>query len=159
MLLDILSTAFYHINTTYLERLLEEEKSKHSELTPEGVFREPSNPAEIKSSGEMLKSPKKDRRSTASRPIEKIRIDTLQDLNRLSFTQIKSLQIWNLEGRLFQQAFQDALHVKKNDKLMKHTINTVEFQIIFKTDFGNGVCILGSCEILGNWVSSNAYFL
>ena len=91
------------------------------------------------------------------RPAEKIRIDTLQDLNKLTFTQIKSLQIWNLEGKLFQQAFQDALHVKKNDKLIKHAINSIELQLNYKTDFGNTVCILGSCEVFGNWSPTAAY--
>ncbi len=142
-------------NSISLEPLIEEEKSKHSEFTPEPAFREGSNQIEAKSShvGIPTKKSKKNlRQGPGMRPSEKVRIDTLQDLNKLSFCQIKSLQIWNLEGKLFQQAFQDALHVKKSDKLMiKHGINSVEFQINYKTDFGSAVCILGSCEILGSW--------
>ncbi len=83
------------------------------------------------------KKPKKSAYPKLVRPNEKIRIDTLQDLNKLSFTQIKNLQIWNLEGRLFDQAFQDALHATKNDTLIKHNINSIEFQINYKTDVGS----------------------
>ena len=89
------------------------------------------------SSKNLLKSDKKPGKKTypkSIRPAEKIRIDTLQDLNKLTFTQIKSLQIWNLEGKLFEQAYQDALHATKSDKLIKHNISSLELKINYKTE-------------------------
>ena len=118
-----------------LDPLIEEDKET-------GMY-DAANRAEIKSSRsdsakQFPQKMKKPPQIKSSKSSDKTRIDSLQDLNKLTFTQIKALQIWNLEGKLFQQAFQDAMHVKKSEKLIKHSISSIELQVHYKTDVCNG---------------------
>ena len=133
---------------------------------------------------------------------QEVRIDNIHDLVKLSFTEIKNLNVGELKGELFDRVFEETVYPKSlaksqgqstkklsSDKqtiISKHKVplkyippidyempvtpaipishalaahlklKSLEFQIHYKTNFGNDICILGSCEKLGNWTSSKA---
>ena len=97
------------------------------------------------------------KRSPKTTPFKgKLKIDTLKDMNKLTFTQIKSLKICNLEGNLFEKMLNDIENVKRIDQFLQYKISSIEFQIHYETEFGNTVCVLGSCKGLGNWIPYSA---
>eukprot|EP00830_Metopus_es_P000437 TRINITY_DN10452_c0_g1_i1.p1 TRINITY_DN10452_c0_g1~~TRINITY_DN10452_c0_g1_i1.p1 ORF type:complete len:252 (-),score=58.71 TRINITY_DN10452_c0_g1_i1:40-795(-) len=87
----------------------------------------------------------------------KIKIDTLQDLNKLSFTQIKNLSISQLEGKLFEEAFHEAVYGKAGGKKIGYNIASIEFNVCMKVEFGYSIYLIGGCEFLGNWNPNGAY--
>eukprot|EP00826_Nyctotherus_ovalis_P002613 TRINITY_DN10526_c0_g3_i3.p1 TRINITY_DN10526_c0_g3~~TRINITY_DN10526_c0_g3_i3.p1 ORF type:complete len:191 (+),score=28.27 TRINITY_DN10526_c0_g3_i3:97-669(+) len=93
---------------------------------------------------------------------KKVRIDSIEDLVKLSFTQIKELKMGDVRGRLFDQIFEDALYsgstnYSNENTLISFNVKSIEFQVALKTEFGCEVCVLGSCERLGKWIANSAY--
>ena len=82
---------------------------------------------------------------------KKVHIDNIEDLVKLSFTQIKGLKISDVKGRLFDRIYNDALYSNE------FNITSLEFQINLQTEFDCEVCLLGSCDRLGKWSSLSAY--
>ncbi len=65
---------------------------------------------------------------------EKLKLDSLQDLNKLTFRQIKALDLTRVEGRIFQEALAEAMSVKKGVKGHSYNISTVEFRITYASE-------------------------
>ena len=65
---------------------------------------------------------------------EKVKIDTLRDLNKLTFRQIKALDLTRLEGKIFDEALAEAMSVKKGAKGHSYNISTVEFKIAYASE-------------------------
>eukprot|EP00347_Sterkiella_histriomuscorum_P000766 403374583 len=110
---------------------------------------------------------------------KKIRLDTISDLQRLSFLEIKNLPLNRCQGDLFESALKQAIQLEKQHAvdvnnnsggekgnlyakfINKHhykafEIKYVVFQIQYEVDFGTEMSIVGSIPILGKWNTMNS---
>lgn len=157
------------------------------------------------SGAEESKDKKQTKPNVAKKKLPKeVRIDSIHDLVKLSFTEIKNLDVKELKGDLFERILEETIYPKASPAktqahptkycpplgkqmvaselkappkyippidyklpvtpavplshaLVTHLkLKSLEFQIHYKTDFGCEICILGSCEKLGNWTPAKA---
>jgi hypothetical protein len=88
---------------------------------------------------------------------EKIRIDNSYDLYRIPIHVIKNTRLYNFQGKYFDKIYEEALKIEISggnvEEIFKPKIkiNKIEFEMHFKTDFGQRLVICGSTQELGNW--------
>jgi len=95
---------------------------------------------------------------------QKTTIESIKDLKKLSFTQIKQLNVKNMSGKYFSRIFDHTVKTKRGEiepiqKPKDLSIKFIEFQVNYKADFGYSLHISGSCQKLGNWLPSLSYTL
>ncbi|CDW72078.1 starch binding domain-containing protein [Stylonychia lemnae] len=101
---------------------------------------------------------------------KKIKLDTISDLSRLSFLEIKNLPLNKCQGQLFEDALKQAIQLEKQSAvqtgpysqfLNKHhpksfEIKKVVFQTQYEVEFGSEMSLVGSIQPLGKWNTINS---
>ena len=103
--------------------------------------------------------------------INKIILNKRSDLINIPIQELRTAQIKNFSGKLFEQIYKEAIDLehKQNTKLNKTfleekeniniEINKIKFEIKYDSIYGEEVGILGSNDILGNWNLNKIFYL
>ena len=108
-------------------------------------------------------------------PVKKIKLENNFDLFKLTPNQIKNTKIYNYEGKIYDELYQEALKLEKEGKNSINLTNTISnnnitpsnnnnnnkiekivFEMKYQTQMGQELGILGNLNELGNWNQDNA---
>ena len=111
-------------------------------------------------------------------PVKKITLENNFDLFKLTPNQIKNTKIYNYQGKIYDEIYQEALKLEKEGKnsinlsntISKNNVSTsinnnnnnnnkiekIVFEMKYQTQMGQELGILGNLNELGNWNQDNA---
>ncbi len=112
-------------------------------------------------------------------PVKKITLENNFDLFKLTPNQIKNTKIYNYQGKIYDEIYQEALKLEKEGKNSINLTNTISknnvstsinnnnnnnnnkiekivFEMKYQTQMGQELGILGNLNELGNWNQDNA---
>ena len=110
-------------------------------------------------------------------PVKKIKLENNFDLFKLTPNQIKNTKIYNYQGKIYDEIYQEALKLEKEGKNSINLTNTISknnvstsinnnnnnnkiekivFEMKYQTQMGQELGILGNLNELGNWNQDNA---
>ena len=108
-------------------------------------------------------------------PEKKITLENNFDLFKLTPNQITSTKLFNYQGKIYDEIYQEALKLEKEGKNSINLINTISnnnitpsnnnnnnkiekivFEMKYQTQMGQELGILGNLNELGNWNQDNA---
>ena len=108
-------------------------------------------------------------------PEKKITLENNFDLFKLTPNQITSTKLFNYQGKIYDEIYQEALKLEKEGKNSINLTNTISnnnitpsnnnnnnkiekivFEMKFQTQMGQELGILGNLNELGNWNQDNA---
>ena len=108
-------------------------------------------------------------------PVKKIKLENNFDLFKLTPNQITSTKLFNYQGKIYDEIYQEALKLEKEGKNSINLTNTISnnnitpsnnnnnnkiekivFEMKYQTQMGQELGILGNLNELGNWNQDNA---
>lgn len=99
---------------------------------------------------------------------QSIIIDKSLDLLKIPYSIINNSKLTNFSGKYFQKIYEEALKIEKGEEvneskvniiMKKYSFDSIGFEIVYPTNFGEEIGLLGSIDPLGNWKESNILFL